>query len=201
MTNAPVFADGLDEIAQEFLVESYENLDELDRALVELEKDPGSRPLIASIFRTIHTIKGTSGFLAFNRLEAVTHVGENVLSKLRDGKLDLTPEITTVLLQMVDVVRALLAQIEKTGSEGELDTSDVEAALARCLEAEPAAAPAAEAPVDQVVEAEVAAPAAEPVAEPVAVQEECYTRARWVCWTAGARSSAGPGRPKCQPWP
>jgi len=191
MTNAPVFADGLDEIAQEFLVESYENLDELDRALVELEKDPGSRPLIASIFRTIHTIKGTSGFLAFNRLEAVTHVGENVLSKLRDGKLDLTPEITTVLLQMVDVVRALLAQIE----------NDVEAALARCLEAEPAAAPAAEAPVDQVVEAEVAAPAAEPVAEPVAVQEECYTRARWVCWTAGARSSAGPGRPKCQPWP
>lgn len=171
MTNAPVFADGLDEIAQEFLVESYENLDELDRALVELEKDPGSRPLLASIFRTIHTIKGTSGFLAFNRLEAVTHVGENVLSKLRDGKLDLTPEITTVLLQMVDVVRALLGQIEKTGSEGDLDTSDVEAALARCLEAEPAAV--VETPeTTEAPEPVAAEPVVEPVAEPVVVQEE-----------------------------
>ncbi len=164
MTNTPVFADGLDEIAQEFLVESYENLDELDRALVELEKDPSSRPLLASIFRTIHTIKGTSGFLAFNRLEAVTHVGENVLSKLRDGKLELTPGITTVLLQMVDVVRALLGQIEQTGVEGDLDTSEVEAALARCLEP----APAAEA-ADPVaaVELPVPAPEAEPTPGPV----------------------------------
>ena len=166
MTNAPVFADGLDEIAQEFLVESYENLDELDRALVELEKDPSSRPLLASIFRTIHTIKGTSGFLAFNRLEAVTHVGENVLSKLRDGKLDLTPEITTVLLQMVDVVRALLGQIEQTGVEGDLDTSDVEAALARCLEVAPAPA-AAEAPVAAVEEQPVAEVVAAPAPAPV----------------------------------
>ncbi len=163
MTNAPVFADGLDEIAQEFLVESYENLDELDRALVELEKDPSSRPLLASIFRTIHTIKGTSGFLAFNRLEAVTHVGENVLSKLRDGKLDLTPEITTVLLQMVDVVRALLGQIEQTGVEGDLDTSDVEAALARCLEAAPAPA----APAVEPEAAEVAVPETPVAAVPV----------------------------------
>jgi two-component system chemotaxis sensor kinase CheA len=146
-----VFADGLDEIAQEFLVESYENLDELDRALVELEKEPGSRPLLASIFRTIHTIKGTSGFLAFNRLEAVTHVGENVLSKLRDGQLEMTPETATSLLRMVDVVRELLGAIERTGGEGDIDTAAVEEALARCLEpgadavpAQPAAQPAAE---------------------------------------------------------
>jgi two-component system chemotaxis sensor kinase CheA len=161
-----VFADGLDEIAQEFLVESYENLDELDRALVELEKEPGSRPLLASIFRTIHTIKGTSGFLAFNRLEAVTHVGENVLSKLRDGKLELTPEIATSLLQMVDVVRELLGAIERTGSEGDIDTAAVEAALARCLEPVDAP-PAAAAPAQESTA--VAAP--EPptaVLEPVA---------------------------------
>jgi len=140
MLNAPVFADGLDDIAQEFLVESYENLDELDRALVALEQEPNSRPLLASIFRTIHTIKGTSGFLAFNRLEAVTHVGENVLSKLRDGHLELTPQITTVLLRMVDTVRELLGTIELTGSEGDVDIADVQAALAACLE--PAPAPA-----------------------------------------------------------
>jgi two-component system chemotaxis sensor kinase CheA len=151
MSDAPVFADGLDEIAQEFLVESYENLDELDRALVALEKEPNSRPLLASIFRTIHTIKGTSGFLAFNRLERVTHVGENVLSRLRDGHLELTPDIATVLLQMVDVVRALLGTIEQTGAEGDVDTAAVEEALARVLDPKPAAA-------------EPEAPAAEPAA-------------------------------------
>lgn len=81
MLNAPVFADGLDDITQGFLVESYENFDERDRALVALEKEPNSRLRRASIFRTIHLIKGTSGFPAFNRLEAVAHVGENVLSE------------------------------------------------------------------------------------------------------------------------
>lgn len=161
MSRAPVFADGLDEIAQEFLVESYENLDELDRALVELEKEPGSRPLLASVFRTIHTIKGTSGFLAFNRLEAVTHVGENVLSKLRDGKLELTPEIATTLLRMVDVVRELLGAIERTGGEGDIDTAAVEAALARCLEpAETPAAPAEPEPVAATDDPVMAAPVA-----------------------------------------
>ncbi|MGQ0632967.1 MAG: chemotaxis protein CheA [Sporichthyaceae bacterium] len=153
MSDKPVFADGLDEIAAEFLVESYENLDELDRALVALEQDPSSQPLLASIFRTIHTIKGTSGFLAFNRLEAVTHIGENVLSKLRDGKLALTPQITTVLLQMVDTVRALLANIEATGVEGDLDTSAVEAALAGCLEPAPAPPVPADIPPTQTVAA------------------------------------------------
>ena len=67
--------DGLDDIVEEFLVESHENLDQLDRDLVALEQEPDSRERLSSIFRTIHTIKGTSGFLAFNRLEEVTHVG------------------------------------------------------------------------------------------------------------------------------
>ena len=60
--------DEMDEIVQEFLVESHENLDQLDRDLVALEREPDSRELLASVFRTIHTIKGTSGFLAFRRL-------------------------------------------------------------------------------------------------------------------------------------
>ena len=72
-------------------MESHENLDQLDTDLVALEQEPDSRERLSSIFRTIHTIKGTSGFLAFNRLEAVTHVGENLLSRLRDGELELTP--------------------------------------------------------------------------------------------------------------
>jgi two-component system, chemotaxis family, sensor kinase CheA len=117
------------EIVKEFLVESYENLDRLDQELIALEKDPGNRETLASIFRTIHTIKGTSGFLAFNQLEAVTHVGENLLARLRDGQLTLTPAITTTLLSMVDAVRQMLGSIEATGHEGERHDQELIAAL------------------------------------------------------------------------
>src|SRR6058998_4102834 len=86
--------DGLDDIVEEFLVESHENLDQLDTDLVALEQEPNSRERLSSIFRTIHTIKGTSGFLAFNRLEALTHVGENLLSRLRDGEMVMTASVT-----------------------------------------------------------------------------------------------------------
>src|SRR5208282_928013 len=88
----------MDDIVREFLVESNENLDQLDRDLVALEKDPHAEKILASIFRTIHTIKGTTGFLGFGKLESVTHVGENLLSKMRDGELVLNSEITSGLL-------------------------------------------------------------------------------------------------------
>ncbi|WP_336030501.1 chemotaxis protein CheA [Geodermatophilus sp. FMUSA9-8] len=155
--------DGLDDIVEEFLVESHENLDQLDTDLVALEQEPDSRERLSSIFRTIHTIKGTSGFLAFGRLEEVTHVGENMLSRLRDGVLALTPERTSVLLRMVDTVRSLLASIEATGGEGGVDVSAVVAEISAAMEDRPAPAPAP---------APVAAPAAvEPVAAaPVAVE-------------------------------
>ena len=121
--------EDMDEIVQEFLVESHENLDQLDRDLVDLEQDPTSHPLLSSIFRTIHTIKGTSGFLAFSQLESITHVGENLLSRLRDGALVLTPDMTSALLAMVDAVRAVLRQIEETGAEGDDDHTDLLAVL------------------------------------------------------------------------
>src|ERR1700745_669567 len=105
-------------IVKEFLIESYENLDRLDQDLVVLEKDPANRDTLASIFRTIHTIKGTSGFLAFNKLEKIAHVGENLLARLRDGLLNLTREITTALLAMVDAVRQMLKNIEAAENEG-----------------------------------------------------------------------------------
>ncbi|MFL6289164.1 MAG: Hpt domain-containing protein, partial [Actinomycetes bacterium] len=107
------------DIVKDFLIESHENLDRLDRELVELEKNPANKDALASIFRTIHTIKGTCGFLRFNKLEKLTHVGENLLSRLRDGELRLTPEITTALLDTVDAVRQMLEHIERDGSEGE----------------------------------------------------------------------------------
>ncbi|WP_344405289.1 Hpt domain-containing protein, partial [Dactylosporangium fulvum] len=133
----------LGDIVQEFLVESHENLDQLDRDLVALEAQPGSRELLSSIFRTIHTIKGTSGFLAFNRLEKVTHVGESLLSRLRDGAQGMTPATTDALLRMVDTVRGLLSEIEEHGQELEGDDSEVVAAVNACITdgAKPAAAP------------------------------------------------------------
>jgi two-component system chemotaxis sensor kinase CheA len=121
-------------IIKEFLVESYENLDRLDQDLVVLEKDPANRDTLASIFRTIHTIKGTSGFLAFNQLEAVTHAGESLLSRLRDGLLPLTAEITTALLAMVDAVREMLKSIDAAGKEGERNDQELISKLARLLE-------------------------------------------------------------------
>ena len=72
------------DIVKDFLVESYENLDRLDRELVGLEKNPEDRDALSSVFRTIHTIKGTCGFLGFNKLAAVAHGGESWLSRLRD---------------------------------------------------------------------------------------------------------------------
>ncbi|MGC2020272.1 MAG: chemotaxis protein CheA, partial [Candidatus Sulfotelmatobacter sp.] len=130
------------DIVKDFLVESYENLDRLDRELVGLEKTPEDREALGSVFRTIHTIKGTCGFLGFNKLEAVAHVGENLLTRLRDRQLTLTPEITTALLTMVDAVRQMLSQIEKTGLEGERDDSVLIATLTRLLQPPAPTAPA-----------------------------------------------------------
>jgi chemotaxis protein histidine kinase CheA len=136
-----------DDIVKEFLVESHENLDRLDRELVELEEHPGDQEILKGVFRTIHTIKGTSGFLAFNKLEAVTHVGENLLARLRDGLLRLNPGIATALLAMVDAVREMLGCIAAQGNEGDGDHSQLIANLTRLLQpAQPAATPAAPVP-------------------------------------------------------
>ena len=125
----------MDDVVNEFLIESYENLDRLDSEFVALEEDPeGATETLQSIFRTIHTIKGTCGFLGFGKLEKVTHVGENLLSKLRDGLLSVDQEITTALLSLVDAVRAMLAEIEETGAEGGEDYSDLIDLLGRLLE-------------------------------------------------------------------
>ena len=137
----------MDDIVREFLVESNENLDLLDRNLVALEKDPEARDILASIFRTIHTIKGTCGFLGFNKLESVTHVGESLLSKMRDGELLLNAEITSGLLVMVDAVREMLASIEATGQEGDRDYHAVIETLTRLQNSEPQSPPAPAEPV------------------------------------------------------
>ena len=108
----------MDDLIKEFLIESIESLDRLDNELVKLETDPSSQELLSSIFRTIHTIKGSCGFLGFSKLEKVAHVGESLLSRLRDGKLSLTPEFTSGLLAMVDAIRTMLGEIQTTEQDG-----------------------------------------------------------------------------------
>ena len=123
------------DIVKDFLVESYENLDRLDRDLVGLEKNPHDRDALAGVFRTIHTIKGTCGFLGFSKLEKVAHVGENLLTRLRDGQLTLNPELTTALLGMVDAVRQMLKEIQATGQDGEVDYPELRENLTRLQQA------------------------------------------------------------------
>ena len=119
----------MDEIVKDFLIESGENLDRLDQELVTLKSDPGSKPLLDSIFRTIHTIKGSCGFLGYERLGKVTRAGENLLTRLREGQLPLTAEVASGLLAMVGAVRHMLSEIESSGEDGENDYSELLARL------------------------------------------------------------------------
>ena len=109
----------MDEVVAEFLVECQENLEQYDRDLLALEENPGAQDVLASIFRTVHTIKGTCGFLGFAHLEGVTHVAENLLGKLRDGELAVTPRIATALLTTGDAIREMLAAVAATGTDGD----------------------------------------------------------------------------------
>jgi two-component system chemotaxis sensor kinase CheA len=115
----------VDELIQEFLVESNENLDRFEGDLVKLEEAPGSKELLSSIFRSIHSIKGACGFLGFQKLEKLAHAGENLLSKLRDGQLVLTAEIGSALLESGDGIRQMLTAIGATGTDGEEEFSEL----------------------------------------------------------------------------
>ena len=109
----------VDDLTKEFIAESQEGLDRMERCLTELESRPeDADALVGEIFRAVHTIKGTTGFLGFERLEKLAHAGEHLLGSLRDGKLAVTTELISGLLRLMDGLRAILKLIEETGSEG-----------------------------------------------------------------------------------
>jgi two-component system chemotaxis sensor kinase CheA len=109
----------MDELTREFLIESQEGLDRMERCLTDLEERPKDAGLIAEIFRSVHTIKGTTGFLGFKRLETLAHAGENLLGQLREGKLTANRSIITGLLHLLDGLRSILKTIEADSNEGE----------------------------------------------------------------------------------
>src|SRR5262245_4140924 len=111
----------MNEVVREFLLETHENLAQLDLDLVTLEKDPSERETLSRVFRTLHTIKGTAGFLGLPKLQAVAHASENLLSRLRDGTFSFDADIATSLLAAVDSIRKMLAALEATDTEGSGD--------------------------------------------------------------------------------
>jgi len=140
----------LDEDLKEFLIESNENLANLDREIVELERTPEDQSLISAVFRTIHTIKGTCGFFDFNCLGSVAHIAENILCQVREEHRPLTPELISLILEAVDKIKAFLVRIEESGKEGEDDAEELRARLNEAhrafVEQKSGAKPAAAAP-------------------------------------------------------
>ena len=112
-----------DDILVEFIVEAREILDQLDLDFVQLEITPDDQKLVGNIFRAMHTLKGSSGFFAFKRLERVSHAGESLLGKIRDGQLTLDTQKATILLSTLDCLRAIIEGIESTHTEPAGDDS------------------------------------------------------------------------------
>ena len=144
----------MDDLLSEFLTETNEGLGTLDLELVRLEQNPNDPALLGNIFRIVHTIKGTCGFLSLPRLEAVAHAAENVLGKIRDGQLEVTPVAISLILSSLDRIKMLLATLEATEAEPDGNDADLIAQLNAFADGQLAELPAA------------AAAAAEPEPEP-----------------------------------
>jgi two-component system chemotaxis sensor kinase CheA len=154
----------MDDLTREFLIESQEGLDRMERCLTELEERPQDKELLAEIFRSVHTIKGTTGFLGFKRLEKLAHAGENLLGLLRDGKMTANAEVITALLRLLDGLRELLKTIEAEGNEGARDDSALIGRIEELL-APAQSAKAKSAAVTHHAHAATAVKAAAPAAE------------------------------------
>lgn len=136
----------MDDLINEFVTETMENLALLDQELVKFEQEPGEKDILSNIFRMMHTIKGTCGFLGLARLEKVAHAGEDVLGKFRDGELVPTPESVTLILKCIDQIRNIVEVLSETGAEGAGDDSELIADLRKLASGE---APAAPKPAEQ----------------------------------------------------
>jgi two-component system chemotaxis sensor kinase CheA len=135
----------MDDLLSEFLTETTESLSLLDLELVRLEQNPNDPALLGNIFRLVHTIKGTCGFLGLPRLESVAHAAENVLGKVRDNELVVTPEAISLILASLDCVKMIMAQLEATEAEPAGDDSALIGRLNRLANGEGGDATAAEA--------------------------------------------------------
>jgi two-component system chemotaxis sensor kinase CheA len=133
----------MDDLLADFLTETSESLTALDTAVVRLEHDPEDDHTLSLIFRLMHTIKGTCGFIGLPRLERVAHAGENVLARIRDKLLPATPATISIVLEALDRLRAIVAALAATGREPPGDDATLIAALDAIAEGRaPTGAPA-----------------------------------------------------------
>jgi len=148
--------DEADEIRNEFLVETQEMLELLDQRFITLESDPGNMDLLNEIFRAMHSMKGSAGFLGFTRLVDVTHRAESVLNKLRQGEIAVTPQVINVILEAIDTVKMLMADIRQSGSDQHVETAPMSQKLDHVLTG--TASAAASAPSQDASESAPSAP-------------------------------------------
>jgi two-component system, chemotaxis family, sensor kinase CheA len=149
----------MDDLLREFLTETNESLDTVDNQLVRFEQDPNNARILDNIFRLVHTIKGTCGFLGLPRLEALAHAAETLMGKFRDG-MPVTGEAVTLILSSIDRIKEILAALEAHHCEPEGGDSDlidalhamVERGMAEMQASAPPIAPAAVAPEPQIAE-------------------------------------------------
>ena len=161
----------LEEFVKDYLIECQEGLEQFETQLLALERDPTSKQVVSAIFRVVHSIKGASGFLGFPKMAKVTHQGEELLGKLRDGSRETTPAVVSGLLGLIDVIRRIMQSIEATGTEGDEDDSAFIAQLKALQTADPAPSTPPVATPPPEVPPEPAQP--EPIApEPTLVAEK-----------------------------
>ena len=169
----------MDDLLADFLTETDESLAELDVALVTLERTPNDEATLGFIFRLVHTIKGTCGFLGLPRLERVAHAGENILGKIRDQELAVTPDIVSHILTSLDCIKSIVAHLGATGSEPIGDDAVLIATLNAAASGQTGVPHAPEPEVDFDVEQPAAAPHAavvtSPAADPVAAAAPTVT--------------------------
>ena len=123
----------MDDLLREFVTETNESLDVVDVELVRFEQDPNNAKILDNIFRLVHTIKGTCGFLGLPRLETLAHAAETVMGKFRDG-LPATQAAVTVILASIDRIKEILESLERDQREPEGADADLIADLARVVE-------------------------------------------------------------------
>lgn len=130
----------MDDLLKEFLTETNESLDVVDVELVKFEADPNNTKVLDNIFRLVHTIKGTCGFLGLPRLEALAHAAETLMGKFRDGST-VTGSAVTLVLSTIDRIKEILAELEQSENEPTGDDGDLIADLEKMsLAAAPAKA-------------------------------------------------------------
>ena len=159
-------SDEMQEILNDFLTESNEMLEVLDQRFVTLESDPNNTDLLNEIFRAMHSMKGSAGFLGFNHLVDVAHRGENILNKLRQAEMAVNPTIISVILETIDVIKAIMADIRESGTDNHVATAAIAAKLDDILNGTTAAAPPTQ--TQAAASTKVDAPAAVEASAPVA---------------------------------